>query len=572
MYLDGYNPRRVATTDTNGNYSFTGLLRGDYTMSVSHPSFEFNVNGYSPSHSLTVGSPSSGPLFYGKRIQSSIFGAIRSANGSGLSGVTLTIASLTATNTLTADADGLFSLTALPGNYTITIAPTAFYAFSPATSTVTVTNGGDGIVNFTYVPMVARVSPFGHDSNDGNSWSTPKYTIGAALAAVPVGGEVWVAAGTYYERINMTDRSVYGGFVGIETAREQRTFSSGSTINADPIILGNIGLTPGNVVMIYNYTTNTIHLEGMGISYGLATSPSHGGGIHIENSSGETNASPVIANCFIYGNTASYGGGGIYIGASSYAVITNNTIQNNTAERGGGIYCDFGSHPLLIANNIIAGNTAQDEGGGVEIAGNVTLFANNTIVANAVTNSGAIGGGLYCGFGSSTNLNNIIAFNTGGGGVYVGEFFNGQFDYNCVYANTSSNYAGLSPGTHDVSTNPLFVDFTNGDYHLTLGSPCIDAGKDSVVYAGAVDLDGQPRIQGIHVDIGADEVALAPILAATHLGNSVIISWSPSMTGWTLQTNGNLGSTNWVNYSGPISNNSVTNPATAGNLFFRLKR
>jgi hypothetical protein len=64
----------------------------------------------------------------------------------------------------------------------------------------------------------------------------------------------------------------------------------------------------------------------------------------------------------------------------------------------------------------------------------------------------------------------------------------------------------------------------------------------------------------------------APTLTVTRSGNNVIISWSPSATGWTLQTNGNLGSTNWVNYSGPTSNNSVTNPATGGNLFFRLKQ
>src|ERR1035438_7702372 len=32
----------------------------------------------------------------------------------------------------------------------------------------------------------------------------------------------------------------------------------------------------------------------------------------------------------------------------------------------------------------------------------------------------------------------------------------------------------------------------------------------------------------------------APLLAITHLGHQAIVSWPPSVTGWTLQTNANL--------------------------------
>jgi|SRR5208337_2646388 len=62
----------------------------------------------------------------------------------------------------------------------------------------------------------------------------------------------------------------------------------------------------------------------------------------------------------------------------------------------------------------------------------------------------------------------------------------------------------------------------------------------------------------------------APLLTITYANNQAIVSWSPLVTGWTLQTNGNLGTTNWANYGGPIGNNSVTNSPPSGSLFFRL--
>src|ERR1035437_4599207 len=51
----------------------------------------------------------------------------------------------------------------------------------------------------------------------------------------------------------------------------------------------------------------------------------------------------------------------------------------------------------------------------------------------------------------------------------------------------------------------------------------------------------------------------APALIITHVGNQAIVSWSPSATGWTLQTNNNLSTGIWGNYSGAVVNNSVTN-------------
>ena len=64
----------------------------------------------------------------------------------------------------------------------------------------------------------------------------------------------------------------------------------------------------------------------------------------------------------------------------------------------------------------------------------------------------------------------------------------------------------------------------------------------------------------------------APLLTITYSGNQAIVSWSPSVTGWTLQTNNNLATGTWGNYAGQVSNNRVTNSPPSGNLFFRLKQ
>ncbi len=62
----------------------------------------------------------------------------------------------------------------------------------------------------------------------------------------------------------------------------------------------------------------------------------------------------------------------------------------------------------------------------------------------------------------------------------------------------------------------------------------------------------------------------APLLTITYIGSQAVISWPASATGFTLQTNNNLATGTWGNYSGAIVNNTVTNAPPKGNLFFRL--
>jgi hypothetical protein len=79
--------------------------------------------------------------------------------------------------------------------------------------------------------------------------------------------------------------------------------------------------------------------------------------------------------------------------------------------------------------------------------------------------------------------------------------------------------------------------------------------------------------------VAALTVIVSPLLtiALTASGpDSVMVGWLAAATGFVLQTNVNLLTTNWGNYTGPVENIGGTNQATINTptrcLFFRLKR
>jgi hypothetical protein len=103
---------------------------------------------------------------------------------------------------------------------------------------------------------------------------------------------------------------------------------------------------------------------------------------------------------------------------------------------------------------------------------------------------------------------------------------------------------------------------TGGVYQVsgTIGQP--DA-------SGAMT-SGSYSLTGGFWSLFAVQTPGAPLLTITSAGNQAVVSWPSSATDWTLQTNGDLGTTNWVNYGGTVVNNSVTNSTAGSRLFFRL--
>ena len=73
--------------------------------------------------------------------------------------------------------------------------------------------------------------------------------------------------------------------------------------------------------------------------------------------------------------------------------------------------------------------------------------------------------------------------------------------------------------------------------------------------------------------IASETVRVTVTLTHTH---TEVISWPSPSTGFTLQQNANVGTTNWSNVGLTPSDNgttlSVVVPASAGSEFYRLKK
>jgi hypothetical protein len=110
---------------------------------------------------------------------------------------------------------------------------------------------------------------------------------------------------------------------------------------------------------------------------------------------------------------------------------------------------------------------------------------------------------------------------------------------------------------------------TNSQYSVsgTIGQP--DAGV--AMSGGNFSVSG-----GFWSLISVVQSAGAPPLTLSHTGNSVTISWPSASTGFVLQQNANLSTTNWTTSGYTITTNgasvSITITSATGNLFFRLKQ
>jgi hypothetical protein len=202
---------------------------------------------------------------------------------------------------------------------------------------------------------------------------------------------------------------------------------------------------------------------------------SRGGGIYAYSS--------VVDRCTVRGNWAVDDGG---LTCARGSVANRCIIRSNTASYAAGVGC---WSDCTVLNSLIAGNMAtQGMYGGGEVGGISGGSAwNCTIVGNSA--EGEAGGASYC-----TLWNSIVCGNTA---PVDTNSRNCTFIYSCT--------TPLPAGEGNITNAPLFIAVAHGDYHLALGSPCIDVGTNLPWMATAVDLDGLPRIHDGVVDMGCYE-------------------------------------------------------------------
>ena len=323
----------------------------------------------------------------------------------------------------------------------------------------------------------------------------------------------------------------------------------------------------------------------------------------------------VVSNCTVISNWAYSGGGG-----ANLSTVYNSTLASNSSSLGAG-----GANACVLYDCNVTGNSGNEGGGtGVGTNFNCTITGNQASVGAGTyqsmdysclitsnTATVAIGGGAYLGtlyncvlFGNqatstnagagegggdfgSTLLNCTVVSNSAagkGGGAYGGNLCNSIVYYN--NAPTGSNCYENKPaaccttpapmaGNSGCITNPpLFVNLTGGDLHQQTNSPTINGGNNLYVtnplFVSApltVDFDGNPRIVGGTVDVGAYEYQ------GSNLGLPIPIPW---LVKYNLPTDGSAdyldsdgnGMNNWQKWIAgldPLDPSSVLQTLSAAN-------
>jgi predicted outer membrane repeat protein len=320
-------------------------------------------------------------------------------------------------------------------------------------------------------------------SGNGTSWQKAFGTIQAAVQAAKPGEQIWVKAGVYHLPAEITINkaiSIYGGFAGSETESNPRNWQENATI-----VVGGQGLR-----------CFTIQGDGVGVDGFIFEDGSGdaGGAIGLANATGF-----VVRNCTFRYNSADFGGAIASRGATGE--IINCIFTDNSATTSGGAI-DILDSALIIANCIFSANAAGTNGGAIYNSASNTIITNCSFAGNETFNGGAI----YNENSDPAITNSILWGNTA---VNRNAIYDDRDDpedgvrasANVTYSSIDDNDYAYKSGARNRKYDPIWTD----DFHLQPGSPCINMGKSDAVGIQETDFEGDPRIIGVRVDMGADE-------------------------------------------------------------------
>jgi parallel beta-helix repeat protein len=401
-------------------------------------------------------------------------------------------------------------------------------------------------------PSAALADPtllFVRPNADGDCSMGDPCSLHTAVISASDSDIIYMSAGVYTgtleTTLNLTKSiSLYGGWNGLLTKLPIRhpemfhTIIDGEgtrtgvrvfgnyTVTLDGLRIANCqgGLLGGGVLVYFGQITiNNCWIYGN-------TATNHGGGIFVGSA-----GSVSLTGSQVFSNTSGWTGAGIYVGSSPSSTLSGNTIYSNTSGWGSGLHV-INSDDSLLADNFVYRNRMDADvsscGILVENCTNVSLV-NNMAAENeyAGTGGGSMGG--ICVDNSRAHLlHSTIARNDAGEGngimaydgatvwmtntILVSHTAGINVDAtSAVSLNTtlwgSGAWANLADrsgaGTvhstgSDIRQLPAFVDPDHVDYHITSTSAAINAGIATYV---STDIDGESRPDACQPDIGADE-------------------------------------------------------------------
>jgi predicted outer membrane repeat protein len=299
-----------------------------------------------------------------------------------------------------------------------------------------------------------------------------------------------------------------GGAVSGADTITNSTFTNNSASENGGAVYSSSSSDFSSSIINSTFTNNKASENGGAVYYSSFTDSSSITNSTFTNNSASKNGGAVysdsyhsysITNSIFSNNNASENGGAIYSSSS----ITNSTFTNNSASENGGAVFDGGT----IINSSFTNNSASS--GGAVSSSSYISSSNSTIINSTFTNNRVSinGGGFY---GGGTILNSIFSQNKIDEKANEDEKANDittngnlQLDYTLV--NDISGAVDLgkhinSPlvneisgvvylGKHIIMGEPRFVDADNGNFRLRADSPAVDVGSSVVIACSQYDCD-----------------------------------------------------------------------------------